>query len=110
MDPDVSEVYALWRDPRLLVPFVDERAHVELLDDIRSRWTVPGPDGDPVTCTAVLVDDVPEWVLAWRVTDGPLPHEGRVEFTRHGPGTVSQVTARLRYRLPPEMDAELARR
>jgi uncharacterized membrane protein len=107
MDPDVPEVYALWRDPPLLAPFIHERAEVELLDDLRSRWTVPGPDGDPVSCTAELVGDIPEKVLAWRVDDGPLPHEGRVEFSPHGPGTVSHLTATLRYRWPPSVDLDV---
>jgi uncharacterized membrane protein len=112
VDPGVPEIYALWRDPLLLAPFVDDRAEVAQLDDVRSRWTFPGPDGEPVTCTAHLVGEFPELVLAWRVDDGPLPHEGRAAFTPHGPGTVSQVTVDLRYRWPPrvEVDAELPRR
>ncbi len=112
VEPDVPEMYALWRDPLLLAPFVDDRVTVELLDDVRSRWTFPGPDGNPLSCTAELIGDIPELVLAWRVADGPLPHEGRVEFLRHGPGTVSQLTVDLNYRLPPgaDFDADLPRR
>jgi uncharacterized membrane protein len=110
--PDVPDMYALWRDPLLLAPFVDDRAEVVVLDDVRSRWTVPGPDGDRFTCTAELIGDIPELVLAWRVDDGPLPHEGRAEFTPHGPGTVSQIRVDVRYRWPPaaEIDAATPRR
>jgi len=112
VDPDVPEIYALWRDPLLLAPFIDDRVEVELLDDVRSRWTVPGPDGYPLTCTAELVGDIPELVLVWRVDDGYLPHEGRVMFTRYGPGTISEVTVSLRYQRPPgvDVDPDLPRR
>jgi uncharacterized membrane protein len=79
---------------------------------VRSLWTVPGPDGSRITCTAELTSDIPEWVVAWQVTDGPLPHEGRAEFTPHGPGTVSQIKVDLRYPWPPaaELDPEAPRR
>jgi uncharacterized membrane protein len=112
VDPDVAEVYGLWRDPLLLAPFVDDHVEVDLLDDVRSRWTFPGPDGDPVSCTAELIGDIPELALAWQVADGPLPHEGRVEFTRYGPGTISEIRVDVHYRRPPgaDVDAELPRR
>ena len=112
VDVDVFDVYAIWRSPLLLAPFVDDRVNVELVSDTRSRWTFPGPDGTPVSCTAELVGEVPEWVLAWRVRDGPLPHEGHVDFLRRAPGTASQLTVQVRYRQPPEgaIDPDLPRR
>jgi uncharacterized membrane protein len=112
VDVDVFDVYAICRDPLLLAPFVDDRVNVELIGDTRSRWTFPGPDGTPVSCTAELVGEVPERILAWRVEDGPLPHEGHVDFLRHGPGTASQLTVQVRYHQPPDgsIDPDLPRR
>ena len=82
VDLDVFDVYAIWRNPLLLAPFVDDRVNVELVSDTRSRWTFPGSHGAQVGCTAELVGEVPERVLAWRVGDGPLPHEGRYSAGR----------------------------
>jgi uncharacterized membrane protein len=56
--------------------------------------------GSTVHWTAEVTEDVPDRLLAWRVTDGPVPHEGRVEFTPAPTGRGTEVRVSLHYELP----------
>jgi uncharacterized membrane protein len=84
-----NEVYDFWRDPSELAGAVDRIATIEVLDDRRSRWTVAGPGGVPLTWDAEVTEEGPGQLIAWRATGGgerhPFGHEGRLEL-RPAPG------------------------
>jgi uncharacterized membrane protein len=100
IDRPPKQVYDFWRDLPTLAGALDRTAKVELLDQARSAWSVTGPAGLPVSWTAEIVADQPGELLAWRVDDGPVPHEGRAEFHPAPADRGVEVKVALRYRLP----------
>jgi len=75
-----EDVYAFWRDLTNLSRVIDRVRSIERVSDTTSRWLFDGPLGTEIGFTAEIVDDEPSRVIAWRSTDSPVPHEGRVEF------------------------------
>jgi uncharacterized membrane protein len=95
-----ADVYGFWRDLPRLAAALEREATATVLADGRSRWSVRGPAGAPVEYTAEIIADEPGALLAWRVADGPLPHEGRVEFTEAPGGRGTELRVGLRYEVP----------
>lgn len=100
VDRPPAQVYAFWRDLRTLATSLDRATRVRELDRRLSQWTVDGPLDIPVEWTAEITEDVAERVLGWRVEDGPVPHEGRVEFTAAPNDRGTEVRVELRYDVP----------
>jgi uncharacterized membrane protein len=100
IDRPAAEVYGFWRDLTRLAAVMDPPARVELLAESRSQWTVEVPGGRTLQWTAEIIKDEPESVLTWRVDAGPVPHEGRVEFTPAPNDRGTEVRVGLRYRMP----------
>jgi uncharacterized membrane protein len=92
---DREPVYWMLREAHRAALLVDPDTEVTPLDDTRSRWTLAGPDGTPVTLTVEIIGDLPELMVSWSVPDGPLPHEGRVDLGLIPAGT--RVHARVRH-------------
>ena len=94
-----QRVYEIWRKlenlPRLL-SHVDD---VEPVGGTRSRWTVKGPAGLPITWDADLINDKPGEIIAWRTIASPLvEHAGSVTFEPVGEAT--RVRVSLQYDPP----------
>jgi uncharacterized membrane protein len=103
----IDEVYAFWRDLQPLARVLPRVLLVEELDERRSRWVVAGPADTELAFHAEVVTDDPPRLVAWRATDSPVPHEGRVEL-RAAPGDRgTEVRVRLTYR-PPAGDIGVA--
>jgi uncharacterized membrane protein len=65
----------------------------------RSHWVVRGPGGVPIEWDAVLTEQVPGEILAWRSRPGSmLENAGAVRFRPEGEGT--RVDLRLCYSPP----------
>ncbi|MFL6076254.1 MAG: SRPBCC family protein [Mycobacteriales bacterium] len=79
-----TEVYDFWRDPAALAGAVDRIAGIEVIDERRSRWTVTGPGGTPLSWEAEVTEEVPGELIAWRAAGGgdghAFGHEGRLEL------------------------------
>ena len=94
-----QRVYAVWRNLENLPRLLSHVERVELLDHTRSRWTVKGPAGTPITWDADIINDKPDDVIAWRTTDSLLvDHAGSVTFQPVGEGT--RVRVELQYDPP----------
>lgn len=106
----IDEVYAFWRDLQPLARVLPRVLLVEELDSRRSRWVMAGPGDTELAFHAEVVTDDPPRLVAWRATDSPVPHEGRVEL-RAAPGDRgTEVRVRLSYRPPAgELGVALAR-
>jgi uncharacterized membrane protein len=76
-----EEVYGFCRDLPNIARALERIVRVDELDDQRSRWVIEGPGSSEIEFIAEIVMDEPQRVIAWRVEDPPVPHEGRVEFT-----------------------------
>ena len=99
VDAPAERVYGIWRNldnvPRLL----SHVERVEVLDRTRSRWTIKGPAGAPISWDAELINDKPGELIAWRTVDSTLvSHAGSVTFEPIGPRT--RVRVALQYDPP----------
>lgn len=96
-----AEVYAFWRDFANLPRFMPHLERVEVLSPERSRWTTAGPLGKPVSWEAVIHNDVPNELIAWRTIEpADIPHAGSVRFTPAPAGRGTEVRITLEYAPP----------
>jgi uncharacterized membrane protein len=105
VDQDRSRVYWLFREPERLAAVLGPAVRAEAVDDVWSRWSVPTPDGAPRLLTAQVAGDIPELLLAWRVDNGWLPHEGTVRLATAGTDR-TDVSVSVRYRWSAEWAAD----
>jgi uncharacterized membrane protein len=95
------ELYEFWRNLTNLPKFMSHLASVEMIDGERSRWVADGPAGSRIAWEAIITDDRPNELIAWQsLPDSDLQSSGRVEFTRTGDPSATEVRVTLRY-LPP---------
>ena len=91
-------VYRFFRDLPRLAAALEPSPRVTEVDDRRSRWEAGGPTETAVAYTVEILSDELEKVLAWQVTDGPVPHEGEIEFALAPADRGTEVRVSLRYR------------
>jgi uncharacterized membrane protein len=96
-----EEVYRFWRNFQNLPQFMRHLLSVEILDDKRSRWMARAPAGQKVEWTAELIEDVPNYTIAWRsIQDSDVEHAGSVAF-RPAPGNRgTEIVVDLSYAPP----------
>jgi uncharacterized membrane protein len=100
VDAPPQRVYAVWRNLENLPRLLSHVERVEVLDVMRSRWTVKGPAGARASWDAELINDKPGEVIAWRTTDSMLVnHAGSVTFEPAGEGK-TRVRVSLQYDPP----------
>ncbi len=99
IDAPVEQVYAFWSNYENFPLFMSHVREVEDLGTGRSRWSVSGPGGVPIVWTAVLTQQAPDQVIAWRSESGSmLENAGVIRFLAAGSGT--RVNLRFCY-YPP---------
>jgi len=101
IDRPADELYAFWRDFQNLPRLTDILQSVEVLDDIRSRWTAVAPGDIPIQWDAIVTKDIRDEMIGWQSTDdSPVETAGYVRFepTREGRETLVRVA--LEYSLP----------
>ncbi|MDP9105133.1 MAG: SRPBCC family protein [Candidatus Eremiobacteraeota bacterium] len=79
------ELYDYWRDFGHLPSIMSHLERVEVIDDLRSRWSAKGPAGFSAGWEAEIIDDTPGRRIAWRSVGGSIPNAGSVNF-RDAPG------------------------
>jgi len=76
-----AECYATWRDPANLPRFMKDLEEVARLDDTSARWRMRLPGGRMVEWTAVVFNDKPNELIAWKsTTDADIANAGSVHF------------------------------
>ncbi len=99
IDAPIDQVYAFWSNYENFPLFMSHVREVEDLGDGRSRWSVSGPGGLPIEWRAVLTQQVPDQVIAWRSESGSmLENAGVIRFAASGHGT--RVNLRFCYHPP----------
>lgn len=99
IDAPVEQVYAFWNNYENFPLFMSNIREIKDLGGGRSRWSVRGPGGTPLSWTARLTEQQPNAAIAWRSEPGAmLEHAGVVHFRAEDVGT--RVDLRLCYRLP----------
>lgn len=76
-----AELYTFWRNPANLVLIMDNIQSVEMIDDVRSRWTVKAPAGREVSWESIITHDVEGEEITWQSAPGAdVANSGRIEF------------------------------
>lgn len=89
-----QELYEFWRNPRNLLPVMENIQAIDVIDDTRSRWTVKAPGERELSWESVVTKDVPGKEIYWQSAPGAdIANSGRIEFREAGTrGTVVRAT------------------
>ncbi|HEX4023302.1 MAG TPA: SRPBCC family protein [Steroidobacteraceae bacterium] len=102
IDRPAEELYRFWRELTNLPRFMRYLREVRVLDSERSHWVSAGPVGSSLEWDALITEDLPGELIAWRsAPDSPLHTSGSVRFERAPDGEGSIVRLQLRYQPPP---------
>jgi len=97
----VHEVYQFWRNFENLPRFMDHLESVTVTDETRSHWVAKAPAGTKVEWDAVIHNEIPNQLIAWRSLPGAdVNNAGSVHFTDTGPGSRTEVRVVLSYEPP----------
>ncbi len=104
-----DEVYAFWRDFTNLPRFMHHLESVETQDDRHSHWTARGPAGSSVEWDAIVTEDVPSSVIAWK-SEGttPVANAGMVEFHQAPAAQGTEIVVSLDVDVPGGSAGKLA--
>jgi uncharacterized membrane protein len=99
IDAPVDQVYGFWSNYENFPLFMSHVREVEDLGEGRSHWSVSGPGGVPIEWNAILTQQTPNEVIAWRSEHGSmLENAGMIRFISTGTGT--RVDLRFCYHPP----------
>lgn len=87
-----AECYATWRDPSNLPRFMQYLEEVARLDDTTARWRMRLPGDRVIEWTAVVFNDLPNELIAWKsTTDADIANAGSVHFRAADGGRGTEV-------------------
>jgi uncharacterized membrane protein len=95
-----QDVYDFWRHFENLPRFMRHLESVESLGDGRSRWRAKAPAGTTVEWEAVITDDRPNELIAWRSVEGSDVWNTGVRFRPAPGGRGTEVHVNIRYDPP----------
>jgi uncharacterized membrane protein len=99
IEAPVDQVYGFWSNYENFPLFMSHVREVEDLGEGRSHWSVSGPGGVPIEWNAILTQQTPNEVIAWRSEPGSmLENAGMIRFISTGTGT--RVDLRFCYHPP----------
>ena len=90
VDRSPADCYDVWRDPSNLPRFMRYLERVDGDGEARARWRVRLPGGKAIEWTALIINDIPHELIAWKsAEDAPVANAGSVHFraTEDGRGT-----------------------
>lgn len=96
-----AELYAFWRKVENLPQIIPAPVAIVAMSADESHWVVSAPGHSTVQWNALVINDHPGELIAWRSRDGAdVPNAGSVRFepARNGDGT--EVTVALEYDPP----------
>jgi len=94
-------LYDFWRDFSNLPAFTENVRAVEILDRLRSEWTIAGPAGVDIDLTSEITEDIPGERIAWRSSEGSdVDHEGWITFQDNAFGRGTEVRIFISYDPP----------
>jgi uncharacterized membrane protein len=95
-----GEIYRFWRNLENLPRFMDHLESVTVLDEERSHWVAKGPAGSRAEWDAVIHNEIPNELIAWRSLEGSeVDNAGSVHFIPTETGD-TEVRVVLRYDPP----------
>jgi len=101
IDRPAADLYSFWRHLGNLPRIADILESVEVLDDIRSRWTIAAPGEIPVQWDAEVTKDITNEMIGWRsIEDSSIETAGYVRFEPIRGRRSTLVRVALEYGLP----------
>jgi uncharacterized membrane protein len=93
-----EELYEFWREFSNLGKFLQNVRSVRSEDRVCAHWVVGTAGAQSVELDTIVIEDVPNELIAWRAAQGSqIAHEGRVEFRDAPGGRGTKVTAVILY-------------
>jgi uncharacterized membrane protein len=96
----VEQVYEFWSNVQNFPRFMTNVQEVRATGDGLSHWTVKGPVGMTVEWDAVITEQIPDKLLAWKSVEGAsVASSGIVRFDRNPDGS-TRLEVKLSYNPP----------
>ena len=96
-----EEIYSFWRDFRNLPRVMSHLESVEVTGDRESHWVAKAPAGMKVEWDAIITDDKPNELIAWRSVEGAeVQNSGIVRFQPAPGGRGTEIQVELQYNPP----------
>ncbi len=94
-------LYAFWRDLPNLAQIVKHPVEITRVSELASHWAVSAPGDRRVEWDAVVINDEPGRLLAWRSReDAEVPNAGTVRFSAAPGDEGTEVVVTLEYNPP----------
>lgn len=96
-----GELYTFWRDASNLTRIIRHPATIETRSRDESHWSISAPMGHRVEWDALLINDRPNELIAWRTREGSdVVSAGSVRFEAAPGDEGTEVTVSLEYDPP----------
>jgi len=96
-----DELFAFWRELTNLPRVIRHLKSVEVIDDVRSRWTASGPMGVTVQWEAEIFNERKPEMIAWRSLPGSqMDTAGSIHFKPLGHDRGTAMVVSLKYNPP----------
>jgi uncharacterized membrane protein len=94
-------LFAFWRDVENLPRIIKHPVTITRVSDLASHWEVSAPGDRKVEWDAVIINEHPNELIAWRSReDAEIPHAGTVRFHPAPGDEGTEVTVNLEYDPP----------
>ena len=101
IDLPADVLYRFWRNFEQLPQVMGHLESVEVIDERRSRWRAKAPGGQTIEWDAVVHNEIPNRLIAWKSVDGAaVPNAGSVHFTPAASSRGTEVRVILEYQPP----------
>lgn len=96
-----AELYRFWRSLENLTVIIKHPVRITRLSDTESHWEVTAPGGGNVEWDAVVINDEPDRLIAWRSRAGAeIANAGTVRFEAAPGDEGTEVRVQLEYDPP----------
>lgn len=96
-----DRLYAFWRELPNLVRIVKHPIEITRVSDLASHWSVSAPGDRRMEWDAVVINDEPGRLIAWRSReDAEVPNAGTVRFSAAPGDEGTEVVVTLEYNPP----------
>ena len=93
-----ADLYRFWRNFENLPRIMNHLESVTVLDSTRSRWKAKGAAGTTLEWEAVIHNEIPDRLIAWKsVDEATVPNAGSVHFDEAPGGRGTEVKIVLEY-------------
>lgn len=97
----LHELYDFWRDLTNLPRIIKHPVEITVRSATSSHWSVSAPADRRMEWDAVIINDVPGKLIAWRSTEGAdVPNAGSIRFEPAPGDEGTEVTVTLEYDPP----------